>query len=394
MGQNVHCIVKLASRKNTYLSFIQGTYMAKKIRVGILCGGKSAEHEISLISAKSVIEALDKEKYEIHIIGIDKSGAWHLRDNARFLRHAEDPKLIQLSGEKTTLALIPRDERKDIVSYHQNQFGAALGLDVIFPILHGTYGEDGTVQGLLKMAQVPFVGAGVLGSAIGMDKDVMKRLLQQAGIPIARFLTLHSHHKQRGSFREISEHLGLPFFIKPANLGSSVGISKVKSEEDFLPALEKAFRFDRKIILEEFIPGREIECAVLGNEHPIASLPGELIPTHEFYSYEAKYVDPEGAHFKIPAELSEECVLSIQMMAIEAFQALCCEGMARVDFFLKKDGELFINEINTIPGFTKISMYPKLWAASGMPYSELLDHLIHLALDRYEKEKKVQTIYC
>jgi|SRR5579862_834839 len=368
--------------------------MKKKIRIGILCGGKSAEHEVSLTSAKSVIEALDKEKYDIHIIGIDKSGAWHLRDSAQFLTHAEDPKLIHLSGEKKTVALIPRDERKEIVSYAHNQFGPALGLDVIFPILHGTYGEDGTVQGLLKLAQVPFVGAGVLGSAIGMDKDVMKRLLQQASIPIARFVTVHSHHKDRVSFQEICANLGLPFFIKPANLGSSVGISKVKSEEEFLPALDKAFQFDRKVILEEFIQGREIECSVLGNEYPLASLPGELIPTHEFYSYEAKYVDPEGAHFKIPAELPEEIILSIQKMAVEAFQTLCCEGMARVDFFLKEKGELFINEINTIPGFTKISMYPKLWEVSGMPYSELLDRLIQLAVDRFEKEKKVQTVYC
>ncbi len=366
----------------------------KKIRIGILCGGKSVEHEVSLTSAKSVVDALDKEKYEIHIIGIDKSGAWHLRDSSQFLRHAEDPKLIHLSGDKKTVALIPRDERKEIVSFTHDQFGPALGLDVIFPILHGTYGEDGTVQGLLKMAQVPFVGAGVLSSAIGMDKDVMKRLLQQAGIPTARFITLHSHHKDSVSFLEINEKFGLPFFIKPANLGSSVGISKVKSKEAFLPALDNAFRFDRKIIIEEFISGREIECSVLGNEYPLASLPGELIPTHEFYSYEAKYVDPEGAHFKIPVDLPEEMILKIQKMAVEAYQALCCEGMARVDFFLKTNGELFINEINTIPGFTKISMYPKLWEASGMPYSELLDRLIQLAVDRFDKEKKLHTIYC
>ncbi len=365
----------------------------KKLRIGILCGGKSAEHEISLISAKSVIEALDKDKYEIHIIGIDKSGAWHLRDNAHFLTHAEDPKLIHLSGEKKTVALIPREMRKEIVSFADDRLSMALGLDVIFPILHGPYGEDGTVQGLLKMAQMPFVGAGVLGSAIGMDKDVMKRLLQQAGIPIAKFICVPCHHKDKMVFGEVVEKLGLPFFIKPANLGSSVGISKVKSEEEFLSALDKAFQFDRKIVIEEYVRGREIECSVLGNEHPLASLPGELIPTHEFYSYEAKYVDPDGAHLKIPADLPEEIVLSIQKMAVEAFQTLCCEGMARVDFFLKESGELVINEINTIPGFTKISMYPKLWEASGMPYSELLDRLIQLAIDRFEKERKIQTVY-
>jgi D-alanine-D-alanine ligase len=362
-----------------------------KLHIGILCGGRSAEHEISLISAKSVIEALDKDKYEIHIIGIDKNGAWHLRDSTHFLNHAEDPKLVHLGGEKQSVALIPREMRKEIVSFANNQLSSALKLDVIFPILHGPYGEDGTVQGLLKMAQVPFVGAGVLGSAIGMDKDVMKRLLLQAGMPVARYRSVNAHHKDKVLFSDVVDELGLPFFIKPANLGSSVGISKVKSEAEFLPSLNKAFHFDRKVIIEEFIQGREIECSVLGNEHPIASLPGELIPTHEFYSYEAKYVDPEGAHFKIPVELPQEIILKIQRMAIEAFQTLCCEGMARVDFFLKESGELFINEMNTIPGFTKISMYPKLWEASGMPYTELLDRLIELAVDRFEKDKQLQT---
>lgn len=365
----------------------------QKIRIGILCGGKSAEHEISLISAKNVIEALDKEKYDISIIGIDKSGAWHLRDNMHFLMHSDDPKLIHLSGDKKTVALLPRDERKEIASYANDRLSASLSLDVIFPILHGTYGEDGTVQGLLKLAQVPFVGASVLGSAIGMDKDVMKRLLQHARIPIAKFMTIVSHQRHRISFENVVETLHLPFFIKPANLGSSVGISKVKREEEFIPALDKAFQFDRKVLIEECIQGREIECSVLGNEYPLASLPGELIPTHEFYSYEAKYVDPEGARFKIPADLAPDIVESIQKMAIDAFQILCCEGMARIDFFLKENGELVINEINTIPGFTKISMYPKLWEASGMPYAELLDRLILLAIDRFEKEKKVHTAY-
>lgn len=344
-----------------------------KLRIGILCGGRSAEHEVSLASAKSVIDALDKEKYEVRVIGIDKKGAWHLRDSARFLEHAEDPKRIQLHAETTSEVLVPKSE----------------DIDVIFPVLHGPYGEDGTMQGFLKMAQIPFVGAGVLGSAVGMDKDVMKRLLAQAGIPIARFITVASH--QRVSFQEVVEGLGLPFFIKPANLGSSVGISKVHGEEEYEQALAKAFRYDRKIVIEEFIDGREIECSVLGNTDPVASLPGELIPTHEFYSYEAKYIDPEGAHFKIPADLDDKTIALIQKMAIEAFQVLCCEGMARVDFFLKENGALYLNEINTIPGFTKISMYPKLWAASGIPYAELLDRLIQLAIERFQEEKKLLT---
>jgi D-alanine-D-alanine ligase len=306
--------------------------------------------------------------------------------------HAEDPKLIHLSGEKTNLAFFAQDAGREIASFCGDRLHSALQLDVIFPILHGPFGEDGTVQGLLKLAQIPFVGADVLGSAIGMDKDVMKRLLLQAGIPTARFLCAHRHCQDKLHFHEIVAALGLPFFVKPANLGSSVGISKVKAEKEFLPALEKAFQFDRKILIEEFIEGREIECAVLGNEYPIASLAGELIPTHEFYSYEAKYIDEKGAHFKIPAELSLECMSAVQQMAIDAFRILCCEGMARVDFFLKSSGALYVNELNTIPGFTKISMYPKLWESSGMPYSQLLDRLIQLAIERFHNVKTTNQV--
>ena len=355
----------------------------RKIRLGILCGGRSAEHEVSLTSAASIIAALDRDKYEVHVIGIDKNGAWHVQDRERTFLHATDPKLIQLCQREETVSFVAKPHRKEIVSSSTQR---PLELDVIFPVLHGTYGEDGTLQGLLKMAQIPFVGAGVLGSAVGMDKDVMKRLFCQAGIPTARFLVVHSHQKEAVSFEGIVRELGLPFFIKPANLGSSVGISKVKGKDEFSHALQTAFRFDRKVIVEEFIQGREIECAILGNEHPIASLPGELIPTHDFYSYEAKYLDAQGAHFKIPAELPVETCARIQAMAVQAFQVLCCEGMARVDFFLQENGALFVNEINTLPGFTSISMYPKLWAVSGMPYSTLLDRLIELAIDRFEKK--------
>ena len=365
----------------------------RKLRLGILCGGKSAEHEISLISAKSVIDALDKDKYDIYLIGIDKSGAWHLRDHTHYLMHAHDPKLVHLHGDKQSVALLPRDEGKEIVSYANNQLSTNLKLDVIFPILHGTYGEDGTVQGLLKLANIPFVGAGVLGSAVGMDKDVMKRLLRDANIPTARFITLHAQHHHTMNFHDVVAELGLPFFVKPANLGSSVGISKVKSEQDYRAALVHAFTFDRKVVIEECIIGREIECSVLGNEEPIASLPGEVIPRHEFYSYEAKYLDEEGADFQIPVHLPAEIVEKIQRTAIEAFIALCCEGMARVDFFLKENGDILINEINTIPGFTKISMYPKLWQVSGIPYPELLDRLIQLAIERFEKEKTLKSTY-
>ncbi len=365
----------------------------KKLRVGVLFGGKSAEHEISLISAKNVIDAIDKSKYEVFLIAIDKSGEWHLKKGCEYLMHADNPKFVHLYGDKQTVALVPKNHRKELISYTGNQLEDSLQLDVIFPVLHGTFGEDGTVQGLLKLANIPFVGAGVLGSAVGMDKDVMKRLLRDANIPTARFVTVQASQKSRVNFDQVVEKLGLPFFIKPANLGSSVGIAKIKEKKDFIPALEHAFLYDRKVLIEEFIPGREIECSVLGNDHPIASLPGELVPQHEFYSYEAKYIDENGAWFTIPAVLDKELTAHIQNMALDAYRALCCEGMARVDFFLKPNGDIIVNEINTIPGFTKISMYPKLWEASGLSYVELIDQLIGLALERHEQEAKLKTTY-
>ncbi len=366
---------------------------SKKLRVGVLFGGKSAEHEISLISAKNVIDAIDKSKYEVFLIAIDKNGEWHLKKGYEYLMHAENPKLVHLHGDKETVVLIPKKHRKELMSYSGNQLQDSLQLDVIFPLLHGTYGEDGTVQGLLKLANIPFVGAGVLGSAVGMDKDVMKRLLRDANIPIARFVTVHQYNKDQVDFDQIVEQLGLPLFIKPANLGSSVGIAKVKERKEFGPALEKAFLYDRKVLIEEFIMGREIECSVLGNDYPIASLPGELIPQREFYSYEAKYIDEDGALFCIPAELSPELTSLVQTRAVDAYRTLCCEGMARVDFFLKPNGEVLVNEINTIPGFTKISMYPKLWEVSGISYTELIDRLINLAIERHEKESHLKTTF-
>jgi D-alanine-D-alanine ligase len=365
--------------------------MGKKIRVGVLFGGKSPEHEVSLTSAKNVIDAMDRDKYDIVLIGIDKTGEWHLRDAYNFLMHADDPKQIHLNGEKQSVALVPKEEGNRLVSLSNNQLNEPL--DIIFPILHGAYGEDGTVQGLLKLAGIPFVGAGVLGSAVGMDKDVMKRLLRDAQVPIAKFLSLTRANFKHFDFESITHTLGLPFFVKPANTGSSVGISKVKNEDDFHKAIENAFQYDHKILIEEFISGREIECSVLGNEHPIASLPGEIIPSHEFYSYEAKYIDENGAVLKVPAELSDAITAQIQMLAIKVYQALCCEGMARVDFFLRNNSEVIVNELNTIPGFTKISMYPKLWDASGLSYSELIDRLIQLGIDRFENEKKLKTTF-
>jgi D-alanine-D-alanine ligase len=316
----------------------------KKLKIGVLFGGKSAEHEVSLLSAHNVINGLDKTRYQITPIKINKDGKFDFNNLKNF--------------------------------------------DVIFPVMHGPFGEDGSMQGLLKLAGVPFVGPSVLGSAVGMDKDVMKRLLRDAGIPIGRFIALKEGDLI--NFNKIKKELGLPMFIKPANMGSSVGISKVRNEKEFKKGIVGAFKFDRKIIIEEFIQGREIECALLGNDMPMASVPGEIIANQDFYSYDAKYIDT-GSKSVIPAQIDKKTTKKIQELAIRTFQALNCEGMSRVDFFLKKNGTVLVNEINTIPGFTNISMYPKLWEASGIPVPKLLDRLIELAIERFEKEKKLKT---
>ena len=361
----------------------------KRIRVGILFGGKSAEHEISLLSAKNVIDALDRTKYEPVLIGIDKSGRWVTSEPSKFLLNHTDPKLIALNkAESRDVALVPQSSGK---LTGLDTAGLDRSVDVVFPILHGPLGEDGAVQGLLKLANVPFVGAGVLGSAVGMDKDVIKRLLRDAGIPVPKFLVFG--RGQKPDFAAVSKALGLPVFVKPANLGSSVGISKAKDEAGFHKAVATAFRYDTKIVIEENIKGREIECAVLGNHDPKASIPGEIIPTHEFYSYEAKYLDEDGARLEIPAKLDAATVRRVQEMAVKTFQALNCEGMGRVDFFLTADGTLYVNEINTIPGFTKISMYPKLWEASGIGYTQLIGRLIELAMERFQHEQTLSSSY-
>jgi D-alanine-D-alanine ligase len=361
----------------------------KKINIGILFGGKSAEHEVSLQSAKNVFDAIDKEKYTPILIGIDKSGKWLLNNKSDFLLNTYDPKLIKLNKASDSVALIPQSagEISNLTNSSLN-----LTIDVAFPILHGPFGEDGTVQGLLKLANLPFVGASVLGSAVGMDKDIMKRLLRDAGIPIGKFIVLKSH-ETIPDFQKAKDELGLPFFVKPANMGSSVGVSKIHNESEYENSILKAFDFDTKIILEEHIKGREIECSVLGNEKPIASVPGEVISNHEFYSYEAKYIDEHGAVLEIPAKISDKTAKQIQALAVNTFQTLSCEGLGRIDFFLKDNNEIIVNELNTIPGFTKISMYPKLWEASGISYTELIDKLIQLAIERFNKEQKLKTNY-
>lgn len=363
-----------------------------KKRIGIIFGGKSAEHEVSLQSAKNIIEAIDRNRYEPVLIAIDKKGIWHLSDSEEYLMNTSNPKLITMNQAGEKLSITPGVEEMQItVSGGDIAQGQ---IDVVFPVLHGPFGEDGSVQGLLKLANIPFIGASVLGSAVGMDKDIMKRILRDAGIPIAPFSSFSKKQSNEIDIKELSKNLGLPLYVKPANLGSSVGISKVINENDFRQAVKKAFEYDRKIIVEESIEGREIECAVLGNDEPVASIPGEVKSNneaHEFYSYEAKYIDEKGAILEIPAKLEQRIIEEIKMMAIKTFKVLCCEGMARVDFFLKSNGDILVNEINTIPGFTKISMYPKLWEASGKSYTELITDLIELAIKRHKEEKKLKT---
>ncbi|MBI3486373.1 D-alanine--D-alanine ligase [Candidatus Daviesbacteria bacterium] len=380
----------------------------KKLKVAVIFGGRSAEHEVSLQSAKNIISTLDKEKYQPILIGIDKQGRWLKTDSANFLLNETNPKLISLNASSKEVALLSGHQNHQLIESGKNL--QAQSIDVVFVSLHGPFGEDGTIQGLLKLANLPFVGASVLGSAIGMDKDVMKRLLKAADIPVAKFIVVHRNdvilnevkdiyssepeaHQNDKLFDMVKNQLGLPVFIKPANLGSSVGVSKASSKKDFNKAIKKAFLYDNKILIEEAIKAREIEVSVLGNEKPIASVAGEIIPSHEFYSYEAKYIDELGAKLEIPAKISSQTLKRVQNLAIKTFQALCCEGMARVDCFLKENGQVLINEINTIPGFTKISMYPKLWEASGISYSELIDRLIQLALERHQRDQKLKTSF-
>jgi len=375
-----------------YFQAILFSAMKRKLRVGILFGGKSAEHEVSLQSAKNVYDAIDRDKYEPVLIGIDKSGRWVLNDESRFLLDADDPRRIRLNPSSDAVALVPQSG--GAIANLSAASAASLAIDVVFPILHGPFGEDGTVQGLLKLADIPFVGAGVLASAVGMDKDVLKRLLRDAGLPIGKFRAVCLGERVP-DFDEICAELGCPLFIKPANMGSSVGVSKVHCRDEYLPAIRDAFEFDTKVMLEQFIPGREIECSVLGAQYGTSdvevSVPGEVKSNHEFYSYDAKYIDENGAVLTIPADIPGEIRKRIQELSAAVFKTICCDGLGRVDFFLKEDGSIIINEINTMPGFTRISMYPKLWEASGISYTHLISRLIELALVRFEKEKKLKT---
>ena len=356
----------------------------KRLRVGVLFGGRSGEHEVSLASAASVIRGLDPDKYEAVPIGITKDGHWLIGEGAvKMLPEVlKGGRRVMLTADPTEAALVPLDRG-----------AGAQRLDVIFPVLHGTFGEDGTIQGMLDLAGLPYVGAGVLGSAVGMDKDVSKRLFQAAGMPVVPWVTARRQdwEKDPQAVRaKIEEKFPYPVFVKPATLGSSVGMTKVHNAEELGPAMDLACEFGMKILVEKAVTAREIEVSVLGNHEPKASVPGEIVPHREFYDYTAKYLE-EGTQLVIPADLKPAQIQKVQSLAVKAFQALELSGMARVDFFLeKKGGKIYVNEVNTIPGFTSISMYPKLWEASGIPFRELIDKLIELAFELHQEKARTK----
>lgn len=375
-----------------------------KLRVAVLFGGRSAEHEISLLSARFVVEALDRERFEPVLIGISKEGRWLLQEEALLLGAARDPRLARLNQSMPEVSLVahPGEAGEAQLTVADRGPGPA-GVDVVFPVLHGPMGEDGCVQGLLELAGVPYVGSGVLGSAVGMDKDVMKRLLREAELPIVPHLTLRraAWDRERDALVDrvaalaeggVSERA--PLFVKPANLGSSVGVRRVTDRAQIASAIDHAFEFDLKVVCEQGIVGvREIECAVLGDDDPIPSIPGEIVVDHAdgFYSYAAKYIDERGSTIKIPADLTPQQASTIQLLALRTFRALEASGMARVDFLMSPAGEVYVNEINTIPGFTAISMYPKMWEQSGIPARELVSRLLDIALDRAARRRRLRT---
>jgi len=365
--------------------------MRKKLRVGLIFGGRSGEHEVSIASAMSVYSALDKSRYDVTLIAIDKAGRWLLPD-PKSLLSASDPMKVRVNGE--AMSLVPFHNEQQLVPLDEPS-GAGPHFDVMLPILHGTYGEDGTIQGLLELAQIPYVGSGVLSSALGMDKEVARNLLKAAGVQTVPTLCVRRYEYSNNPTaceNRILQEMKFPFFVKPANSGSSVGVHKVKQADTLPAALNDAFQYDRKVLVEMGVAARELEVAVLGNDAPEASVVGEIIPHHEFYSYEAKYLIENGSSFEIPAKVSSAVTDQVRSMAIKAFQILECRGLARVDFFLDRLSEkLYLNEINTIPGFTKISMYPKMWEASGLPYNKLIDRLIALAIENFEQRNKLKT---
>lgn len=365
--------------------------MQSKLRIGVIFGGRSGEHEVSLVSATAVINALDRQKYEIVPIGITPEGRWVSSDRAlRMLKEKSD---VTLEPERF---LVPEPGRQALYSTEGKE-SADFRVDVVFPLVHGTYGEDGTLQGLLELANIPYVGAGVLGSALGMDKIAQKMIFADSGLTIPEYiwvLSSRSRQDMKGVVKETERRLNYPMFVKPANTGSSVGISKAHDRKELVAGISVAMTYDRRVLVEQGIRNaREIEVSVLGNDDPEASFPAEVIPSNEFYDYDAKYVDGKST-IAIPADLPKNVIREVRKLAVEAFRVLDCCGMARVDFFVtKKKNKIYLNEINTIPGFTSISMYPKMWEASGISYSELLDRLISLALERHAEKNALKRKY-
>lgn len=357
-----------------------------KLTLALLFGGKSPEHEVSFRSAKNIFEALDTEKYSPLLIGVSYSGSWHEIDPEAFM----EMKALPAKNTLSPLALVPGGPDKQLVNLDTGE--ALPKIDVVFPIIHGPMGEDGTLQGMLRQMDIPFVGPDVCGSAVAMDKDVAKRLLREADLLVAEGRAFTFGSKDALDFAALRNQLGLPLYVKPANMGSSVGVSKVETREEFQKAVELAFTYDVKIIVEEGIEGRELECAVMGNEVPETTHVGEVVLDAQFYDYASKYAGESEAKVLIPApNLSEEELAKLILVARSAYQTLCCEGMARVDMFLCSDGRVYVNEINTLPGFTSISMYPQLWQNAGLTYPELLNHLIQLALDRYNRNQQLES---
>lgn len=355
--------------------------MSHRIKIAILYGGKSVEHEISIRSAKNVVANIDLKKYDIRLLGIDKSGSWYLNDSINDDVDSGQPVSIKLDASSPNLIEI--------------KSGLEIQVDVVFPVLHGTDGEDGSIQGLFKSMNLPVVGSGVLGSAISMDKIISKKILKEGGIPVAPYTEFSKSQKDDISFDKITKEVGLPFMIKSAALGSSVGISMVKTENDLEHALNDSFQYGDKIIVEKFIKGRELECAIIGNQDPKASMPGEIvmIKDYDFYTYEAKYLDEAAIRIMLPAEVDRATTQEIRRISIEAYKALRCEDYARVDLFLTEDGEIVINEINTIPGFTNASMFPMMWKQMGMTFKDLVTELIQLCLQRHTDTKDLKTSY-
>ncbi len=368
----------------------------KKIRIGLIFGGRSGEHEVSLASAESVMANLDRDKYEVVPIGITKEGSWLLGMEPRALLAAEQSASHDASLEDTTAVTLTGDPRLHRLISVENgeELGSRGALDVVFPVLHGTYGEDGALQGLLEMANVPYIGCGVLGSALGMDKEKMKMVFLSVGLPIVDYLVYRRNEWERSPeniLDTVEQRMDYPCFVKPVNLGSSVGVNKARSRAELEHAINVAAEYDRKIIIERGINCREAECGVLGNDEPIASVVGEIVSSNEFYDYRAKYIDGKSQTI-IPANIPPTIAEEIRRQAVQAFLALDLSGLARVDFFIEREtGQVYINEVNTLPGFTSISMYPKLWEASGLSYDQLLDRLIELAIERHADRQRNRT---